>query len=336
MTVKIPTLLSLFLAAAVPAGAAEIDSLTGRQRELRDATGALDSRVNGYLRRAVERANARGRGCNEELLYFEIRRAVASPFVGHVLAEELGDAEGLDRSHVALDESIYRDLGMFDAISVHLKNLSAVVEMDGNRIGLDKFGHFFAQGWKYFDRAYRNGSEGGDESGGGDEHGIEAALAWGERTERTYYGFYTTGIYSHADLAANFDGMRFWLRVLGHGDDPLGGGWWAGRPYIQCARKFWSREPYWRVKRVVRMEHYVNAAWDEAVNCSHYRNPTLASLVEARVAELEVQEGSPYTCPITPDACARAREHYGPFAERLLHPRCLAAEPERRRRWWFW
>jgi hypothetical protein len=220
MTVKIPTLLSLFLAAAVPAGAAEIDSLTGRQRELRDATGALDSRVNGYLRRAVERANARGRGCNEELLYFEIRRAVASPFVGHVLAEELGDAEGLDRSHVALDESIYRDLGMFDAISVHLKNLSAVVEMDGNRIGLDKFGHFFAQGWKYFDRAYRNGSEGGDESGGGDEHGIEAALAWGERTERTYYGFYTTGIYSHADLAANFDGMRFWLRVLGHGDDP--------------------------------------------------------------------------------------------------------------------
>jgi hypothetical protein len=321
---KIHTLLSLLLATAAPAGAAEIDSLTGRHRELREATGALDSRVNGYLRQAVERANARGRGCNEELLYFEIRRAVASPFVGHVLAEELSDADELDRSHVALEESIYRDLGMFDAISVHLKNLSAVVEMDENRIGLDKFGHFFAQGWKYFDRAYRDG------------HGIEAALTWGERTERTYYGFYTTGIYSQADLSANFDGMRFWLRVLGQDDDPLGGGWWAGRPYIKCAKKLWSREPYWRVKRKVRLERYVNAAWDEGVNCSRYRNPALASLVEARVAELEAQEGGTYSCPITPDACAQARVHYGPYAERLLDPRCFAAEPERRRRWWFW
>ncbi len=308
--------LGLALALVASAGAAEIDSVTFRQTRLHNASRAMNARANGFLETAVDRANARGRGCNEELLYFEIRRAIAAPFVGHHLAEALEEADDLDRRHIALSDSVYRDLGLLDAISVHLKNLSAVVQIDNHRVGVDKFGHFFVQGFAYFERAYLEGM------------GLEAALAWGEQTERSYYGLYTTGIYSYADLAANFEGMRFWLRVLGHDRDPLERGWLFNRPYIRCARRFWSREPYWRVQRTVRLEKYVTAAWDEGNNCCRFRNPDLAALVAARVAEREALEGESYACPLDSEACARARKRFGIHAAHLLHPRCLEDRPE--------
>ena len=317
-------LLGLLLALAASAGAAEIDSVTFRQAVLDNAAPAMNARVNGFLETAVERANARGRGCNPELLYFEVRRAIAAPFVGHHLAEALDEADDLDRRHIALRDSVYRDLGLLDAISVHLKDLSAVVQIDDHRVGVDKFGHFFVQGWAYFERAYL------------DEKGLEAALEWGEQTERSYYGLYTTGIYSYADLAANFEGMRFWLRVLGHDRDPLERGWYFNRPYIRCARRFWSRERYWRVKRKVRIEKYVTAAWDEGNNCCRFRSPDLAARVTMRVAERGALEGAAYACPIDPEACARTRDRFGPHAARLLHPRCLEDRSEINSRAGFW
>ena len=43
-----------------------------------------------------------------------------------------------------------------------------------------------------------------------------------------------------------------------------------------------------------------------------------------------------YTCPIAADACAQARERYGEYAVRLLHPACLEAETDARPWWRFW
>ena len=54
------------------------------------------------------------------------------------------------------------------------------------------------------------------------------------------------------------------------------------------------------------------------------------------VAELSRAAGVDYTCPIDPDVCARARERFGAWAPRLLHPSCLAAASTRRPWWRFW
>lgn len=296
---------------------AEIDSVTGRNERLRNSLRPVNARLDAMLRAGVERANQRGRGCDEAYLYRSIRRSIAFPFIGHSVAEAFNRAEDLDSRRVRLRDSIYRDLGPFEAISVHLKNLSAVVRLDDDLVGVDKFGHFLVEGWKYFELAYLSGREAG----------IERAIAWGESAERTYFGLLTTGIYSYADLAANFEGMRFWLRILGHEKDPLEKGYFFNRSYVRCKTRFWKRTQYWKVRRRVDLSDYANAAWDEAMNCSRYRNQEVAERIRARVRDREEFDARSYACPLDPRRCVKARERYGAQAAALLHPRCLDAAP---------
>jgi hypothetical protein len=128
--------------------------------------------------------------------------------------------------------------------------------------------------------------------------------------------------------------MRFWLRLLGDHDDPLEAGWRASRPHVRCARRYWLLgERRWKLARRLDLRRHVSPVWDEAVNCSSYRNDEIEALVDARIAALGQADGRDYTCPIRPDACAAARSRYGDWAPHLLHPACLAAEA-RPRPWW--
>jgi hypothetical protein len=317
------TLTILLLAAiASPARSAEIDSLTGRTTPLADSSDALERRLDEALEAGVLRANQTSEGCSEDSLYRELRRALASPFIGHVIAEALNQDESLDRRRVRRVDSIYRDLELLDNLSVHWKDLSSVVRVGDVLIGVDKLGHFFVEGWEYFEIAHLDGE------------GIAAAMDWGERAERTYFGLLTTGVHSYPDLVANFEGMRFWGRVLGPADDPLDTGWRTRRPYVTCQRRFWLvGERRWHLSRGLDLADYVTPVWDEAVNCCSYRNQRIESLVRARISELSEAAQVDYTCPLDPAACARAQKRYRDWAPRLLHPTCLAA-PSPARPWW--
>jgi hypothetical protein len=318
---------SAVLAAIAPfaAGAAEIDSVTGRELELEDSSRALEDRLNGALEAGVERANAAGGVCDEEDLYRELRHAFASPFIGHWIAESLNADETLDLRRVKRVDSIYRDLGLFDNVSVHWKDLSGVVRVGDTVMGVDKVGHFIVEGWSYFERAYLDG------------RGVEEAMAWGEGTEETYFGLYTTGVRSYADLVADFEGMRFWLRITGSGDDPLGQWRVRHRPYVRCRRRYLiAGERRWQLVRRLDLGDYVQAAWDEAINCCEYRNEEIEALVRHRVEEVSRAAGVDFTCPVDPAGCADARERYGDWAPRLLHPDCLDAESARQPWWRFW
>ena len=238
--------IAVLLTVASAPRAAEIDSLTGRTQRLADSSAALERRLNDALEAGVTRANQVSTDCDEEALYRELRHALATPFIGHVIAESLNEDETLDRRRIRRSDSIYRDLGLLDNISVHWKDLSAVVRVGDVLIGVDKIGHFVVEGWGYFETAYLEGK------------GIAAAMEWGEHTEETYFGLYTTGVYSYADLVADFEGMRFWLRVLGRSKDPLDEGWRANRPYVRCGRRFWiAGERRWRLSRKLRLSRYV-------------------------------------------------------------------------------
>ncbi len=321
--------LSLFsilvlVAISSPARGAEIDSLTDRAVLLEDSSRALERRFDEAFAAAVERANRASTSCDEQVLHRELRDALAAPFIGHVIAESLNDDDRLDRRRVRRADSIYRDLGLTDNVSVHWKDLSAVIRVGDVLVGTDKLGHFVVEGWKYFEIADLEGD------------GMTSAMAWGERSERTYFGLYTTGVYSYADLTVDFEGMRFWQHVVGRAEDPLDAGWGSDRPYVKCRRRFWivgARR--WRVARDFDLSRYVTPVWDEAVNCCRYRNAEIESRVTARISELSESTGVDYTCPLDADACAQARERYGEWAPRLLHPDCLRAPPEPRTGWSF-
>ncbi len=298
--------------AAGGAGASETDSFTERNQAMPDVTDALNRRTNELLDQAVAEANAppppsvfadaapREVPCSRWRLYEAINRAMGGPLVG-TLEEFANRSASLSQRKLSRRESIYHAFGIFEAPSMggDEGRLAALVNIDGTLVGADKLGHFFSQGYSYFDKAYLSGD------------GLDAAFDYGDLTERTYYGALFTGVYSYADLTANFDGMRFWIQVLKEQPDPLGD---DGRPpYVSCEDGRWVRT------RGFDWDDYVDAAWDEAINCSLFRNEVLQAKVRDAIAELERRYGEPLICPISRQAAPALREKYGRYFARLIN-----------------
>jgi hypothetical protein len=83
--------------------------------------------------------------------------------------------------------------------------LSPTVRLYGHEFGIDKLEHLFQQGYQYYkivNDAIKKGST--------SEEATRKAIKWGQKTERTYYGLLTSGVYSNADLYANYVGLKFY------------------------------------------------------------------------------------------------------------------------------
>lgn len=65
-------------------------------------------------------------------------------------------------------------------------------------MGTDKLGHFFAQGYEYYEISVLQGK------------GDKAAIDYGVSTEEGKFGLGTTGVFSNADLEANKAGLQFY------------------------------------------------------------------------------------------------------------------------------
>ncbi|MEO7658085.1 MAG: hypothetical protein ABIV48_00590 [Pyrinomonadaceae bacterium] len=104
-----------------------------------------------------------------------------------------------DRYKVGYSESIFV-LNPADFLM-----LSPTVRLYGSEFGIDKLEHFFQQGHKYFQIEKRSTAKGDKPS-----EAVDKAIRWGQRTERTYYGLISSGVYSNADLHANYVGMKFY------------------------------------------------------------------------------------------------------------------------------
>lgn len=83
--------------------------------------------------------------------------------------------------------------------------ISPTVNMYGSSFGTDKIAHFFQQGYAYYRIAERAVAKGLDRN-----EAEKKAVDWGKMTERTYYGTLVGGVFSNADLYANYVGMKFY------------------------------------------------------------------------------------------------------------------------------
>lgn len=93
----------------------------------------------------------------------------------------------------------------------------------GIPIGLDKIGHFFQQGYEFYQESVNSGAT------------AAQLLALGKRKEAGLHGLSTTGIYSRADVEANLAGYRFYAS-LAAGPWPLT---FSIRPHVTTA---WDEE----------------------------------------------------------------------------------------------
>ncbi|MGB5726176.1 MAG: hypothetical protein WBM52_03090, partial [Thiogranum sp.] len=237
---KILILFALISAFAFHAGfAAEIDSVTPRKLKLDNSLAIINTIFNQRIQEAIQKANAQqddiedieqDEFCDEEVLYTELRKAIFQSFTaswgikGYDLDKQLRSLLARQSYSLSLNDSIYRDIDYLEGFSLNIKELSDVVNINGHLVGLDKMGHFFAEGWQYFELTQN------------ENNSIEQALEWGKEQEAGKFGYSTTGIFSFADLVANFNGWRFWNKVLLKEDDPLKGvlANFFNRPYIAC------------------------------------------------------------------------------------------------------
>ncbi|MCP4754908.1 MAG: hypothetical protein GY866_28870 [Proteobacteria bacterium] len=307
----------LFLSAE-PSSASENDSYTHRFESLPDQTDYLNQLVNGFLEKAVDMANLQsekiyflkndsadpkeGRDCcNPKILYLQIRFQLARPVVGQ-LESLIDDLPNEESRKISFEESIYRDFTFAETPTLSgVKKMGSLVRMQNFIVGADKFGHFFSEGWSYFSVAYTEGIH------------IEAALLFGEMSESVFFGALTTGVYSFADLAANFNGMRFWNNILGLHPDVLGTDE-KPSPYILCENN------RWQVVEKFDWRDYIDSAWDEGVNCSAFRNDTLLKKATSQIDLLSQAEKKDFRCSLERGKIDRLRNKYGRYSPHLLGP----------------
>lgn len=323
-------LVLLFIFVSQDSYAAEIDSVTPRKLHLDNSLNIINTLFDQRMHEGIQKANAKqsdieniekNEFCDEEILYTELRKAIFQSFTaswgfkGYDLDKQLRILLARQSYSLSLNDSIYRDISYLEGFSLNIKELSDVVNINDHLIGLDKMGHFFAEGWQYFELTHYKTKT------------IDQALKWGKEQEAGKFGYTTTGIFSFADLASNFNGWRFWNKVLLKENDPLKGAIsnFFSKPYITCeiqiidSIKNKKLVKAWEHNTRFDLSEYVDGAWDEGNNCNSYKDPIIEEKVTLRIQKVN----SDFTYPFIAEECLAAQEKYGYYSKHVLHPCCL-------------
>jgi hypothetical protein len=238
IAVVVPLVLSCW-----PASAIETDQFYAWGREIADATDVLNAKVNSELAIVLDRAKAR-HDCQD------VAKRIHRHFrllIFHDVELWANNTSLIERVPATPDEELgyrrkylYGNHGPFD-VGTWMPP-SPTIEVAGVRLGTDKLTHFFSEGWMAF-RWYRKGLE----KGLSPDAAERRAIRRGVLVERSLLGAWSSGVFSLADLEANYGGMRFYAGLCA-GDAPqlrrTGDGW-------ELASRFDFRD-------------YVIPEWDES------------------------------------------------------------------------
>lgn len=338
-----------------PASAYEVDNFTDSDIALEDSREQLNAEVERRLEKSIAEANSKMNGffrsirCDDSPAKdarVQLFKSLSSQFSsGYIIRGGMEDyaeqelTQGPRRylQKIENQRSVYR--GSESKILNNIE-LASVIQINGVRLGTDKLGHFFKEGFTYYD-GRRQGT-------------LELVRRTGSNMEKTFTGRGSTGVLSFADLAANYDGFRFWSRVLGEGISPCSSaGAAAGakvysmakelaasqsspgqiststkrdEPYICCQDGRFQRNP----RVAFDFADYVSNAWDESSNCNRY-SEELAGVVAENMKNVNLSKSRPQamSCPRAgADSCKGLIRRYGghAIAIHILHDGCICQD----------
>jgi len=252
------TLLLSALILSNPLMASEVDHYTLAYEKIVDIGDILNTRANTYLKQAVISSNAKSQ-CNEDILYTELKKYFANHTKGQLTIDLLHD-DSIPRQVIPLDNSVYKKWSVWNGFLLGRQKartsalaLGPIIKVGDVVIGTDKVEHMFGMGFNYFKGHYLKKKD------------MVSVLKNGIFKEKTALGgnILATGVFSYADLSANFNGMRFWNHMLQKNDDILGKEYNVG-PYISCKNNQWVLE------NEIDFKNYFDESMDESVNCSRF------------------------------------------------------------------
>jgi len=215
------------------ARALETDQFTPPPRPLEDLSPQLQQHTTAVLQRVISRTNIRRldalratrQTSNKGWKAGHLKRAaryLSEDYVARALFDQVGHGlpectietwvakstfpYGHYRFDPSMGQSVYG--GNPFARPLTLQGLSPTVNVYGTYLGTDKVGHVFQQGYEYFE-AYRKA----EAKGRTPEQAARAAMQVGVGQEHGFFGLVMVGVYSNADLAANYAGLKFYLNL---------------------------------------------------------------------------------------------------------------------------
>ena len=230
------------------ASATETDQFLAWTAEIADSRDVLNTYVNERLEALLEHTRRRSVSC-ERLTKRFFRHLF--PSMSHPrIREDLARDFAIERypgpevgywSH--LRSSVYRKPAF-----PFMLPMARTWNIGGVRTGGDKLGHMLGHGRHYYGRYLRMRREGSTM-----EEALAETVRWGVLLESKIVGGMVDGVFSHADLEANFQGLRLAISFC-EGDGPLlrreGGAWIQTRP--------------------LDFASFVNPGFDESWNNSYY------------------------------------------------------------------
>ncbi|NOT47404.1 MAG: hypothetical protein HOP17_06605 [Acidobacteria bacterium] len=155
--------------------------------------------------------------------------------------------------------------------------ISPTVKMYGHSFGTDKIAHFFQQGYTYYRIHKKSVAEGMT-----DAEAVKKSVSWGKMTESTYYGTFVGGVFSNADLYANYAGMLFYQGLV----KSIAIGNVTRRPTLVLKNGVWvMNEP---AGRLDLLAPFISDHLNEALNPSLYL-PGLRSSIRGIVRKRSCQ-----------------------------------------------
>ncbi|QMT59103.1 hypothetical protein [Legionella sp. PC997] len=97
---------------------------------------------------------------------------------------------------------------VFSQSPLFVIGLAPTINMYGYHFGTDKLGHFFMMGHTYY-KIYNYFLDHGKTT----QQAHAAIVTYGQILEQTYLGTLINGVYSNADLAANYAGWKFYMNL---------------------------------------------------------------------------------------------------------------------------
>lgn len=268
----------VLLCATGLAHAKELDQFSDRQRVLeyyaggyKQISGApsparvdqiLDDRMNELLDELAARL-AQDTSADEAGRNKHVRAVFQHPILPELITpfEEWAKHQAPLPLYRVRDKGIYGHSVNYDDMRITWYiELSPIVQVSGVLIGLDKLGHFLAQGFDYFEYF----------------QSLDPKLLSSERAARVreyghegevnQLGLATGGVYSLADLASNWSGMLFFMSLF---DDV--------RVEAEQHARFFARNSQGVFQRVrdFHWSEWVSADWDEVVNPAYAQQRAL-------------------------------------------------------------
>ncbi|SEF63962.1 hypothetical protein [Vibrio hangzhouensis] len=245
--------------------AGEVDNYYAWQVDIGDSKAAFNHYLNSAVIESLETINAQSEiySCQEvSLEIMKVLGATRYPFAYRgALNTELEywsqESERVQRypSHSSqlnqyADNSLYspemRTMGV-------KTDLDYIVNINGVYLGTDKFSHFLGSGYEYYKRYLRELSNG--------KSSIEAqltAIEWATGMEGGLLGVKVVGVYSYADLEANYQGFLMAKDL-------------CEKNLLAYRKQGVDDTTYlWVLEHPIDISDYVNPNWDESFNASTY------------------------------------------------------------------